>query len=67
MSTEQVMRLLPLVIPLILIQLGLMVVALLDLARREHTRGPKWLWAVIIIFGELIGPLAYLLFGRSDE
>lgn len=67
MSTEQVMRLLPLVIPLILIQLGLMVVALLDLARREHTRGPKWLWAVIIIFGELIGPLAYFLFGRSDE
>lgn len=67
MSTEQLMRLLPLVIPLIIIQLGLMVVALLDLARREHTRGPKWLWAVIIIFGELIGPLAYFLFGRSDE
>ena len=67
MSTEQVMRLLPLVIPLILIQLGLMIVALLDLVRREHTRGPKWVWAVIIIFGELIGPLVYFLFGRSDE
>jgi len=61
------MRLLPLVIPLILIQLGLMIVALLDLVRREHTRGPKWVWAVIIIFGELIGPLVYFLFGRSDE
>jgi hypothetical protein len=67
MSTEQLMRLLPLVIPIILIQLGLMVVALLDLVRREHTRGPKWVWAVIIILGELIGPLAYFLFGRSDE
>jgi hypothetical protein len=67
MSTEQLMRLLPLVIPIILIQLGLMVVALLDLVRREHTRGPKWMWAVIIILGELIGPLAYFLFGRSDE
>ncbi len=61
------MRLLPLFIPLILIQLGLIVAALLDLVRREHTRGPKWLWGVIIIFVELIGPLAYLLFGRSDE
>lgn len=67
MSTEQLMRLLPLILPLVLIQLGLMVVALLDLVRREHTRGPKWLWAVIIIFGELIGPLVYFLFGRSDE
>ena len=67
MSTEQLMRLLPLVIPIILIQLGLMVVALLDLVRREHTRGPKWMWAAIIILGELIGPLAYFLFGRSDE
>ncbi len=67
MSTEQVMRLLPLFVPLILIQLGLIVAALLDLTRREHTRGPKWVWAVIIIFVEMIGPLAYFLFGRSDE
>lgn len=67
MSTEQVMRLLPLFAPLILIQLGLIVAALLDLARREHTRGPKWLWVVIIIFVELVGPLVYFLFGRSDE
>lgn len=67
MSTEQLMRLLPLFIPLILIQLGLIVAALLDLVRREHTRGPKWLWAVIIILVEMFGPLAYFLFGRSDE
>ncbi len=67
MSTEQFMRLLPLFIPLILIQLALIVFALLDLVRREHTRGPKWLWAVIIIFVEMFGPLAYFLFGRSDE
>ncbi len=67
MKTEEIIRLLPLLAPLLLIQLGLMVVALVDLARREHTRGPKWIWVIVIIVGELVGPLAYFLFGRSDE
>ncbi len=67
MQSIELNRVLPLIIPLLVIQLGLMIVALLDLARREHTRGPKWVWAIIIIVGELIGPLAYFLFGRSDE
>jgi hypothetical protein len=56
----------PLIIPLILVQLGLMVFCLIDLSRRERTRGPKWLWAILIVLGELIGPVAYLLFGRED-
>jgi hypothetical protein len=60
------LNLLPLIIPLLLLQLVLLVVALVDLIRREKTRGPKWLWAIIIIFGELIGPIAYLIFGRVE-
>jgi hypothetical protein len=56
----------PLIIPLILVQVGLMVFCLIDLSRRERTRGPKWLWAILIVLGELIGPVAYLLFGRED-
>ncbi len=55
-----------LIIPVILLQLTLMIIALVDLARREKTKGPKWLWAVIIIFGELIGPIVYLLAGREE-
>lgn len=55
-----------LIIPLVLLQLILMIVALVDLARREKTKGPKWLWALIIIFGELIGPIVYFLVGREE-
>jgi hypothetical protein len=55
-----------LIIPVILLQLTLMIIALVDLARREKTKGPKWLWALIIIFGELIGPIVYLLIGREE-
>jgi hypothetical protein len=43
-----------------------MIVALVDLIRREKTRGPKWLWAIVIILGELIGPIVYLIFGREE-
>jgi Phospholipase_D-nuclease N-terminal len=53
-------------IPLVLLQLGLMIFCLVDLARREKTRGPKWLWAIIIVLGELLGPVVYLLVGRED-
>ena len=56
----------PFLIPLILLQLALMAFALVDLARRERTRGPKWMWAIIIVLGELLGPVIYLLLGREE-
>jgi len=65
-STERFMEILPYIIPLVLLQLTLMIVALVDLARREKTRGPKWVWILVIVFGELIGPIVYFIFGRQD-
>jgi hypothetical protein len=59
-------QILPLLIPVILLQLGLMIYCLIDLSRRESTRGPKWMWALIIILGELIGPIVYLIVGRQE-
>ena len=69
MSTEeleQLRQLVPLLIPIILIQLGLIVAALIDLARRPATRGPKWLWVIIIVFVNFIGPIIYFLVGREE-
>ena len=63
---EEITSLLPLLIPLILLQLILIIVAVRDLARRERTRGPKWVWAVIILFVNLIGPIVYLAIGREE-
>ncbi len=58
---------LPFLIPILLVQLGLMVYCLVDLSKHEHTRrGPKWMWALIIILGELVGPIIYLLLGREE-
>jgi Phospholipase_D-nuclease N-terminal len=60
------MTYLPLLIPIILIELALLIFALVDLLRRERTKGPKWLWAVLIIFIQIIGPVLYLLVGREE-
>ena len=57
---------LPFLIPVILIQLGLMAVALVDLIRRERTKGPKWMWAFVIVVFNLVGPILYLVFGREE-
>lgn len=65
-GTDFIAKYLPLIIPLVLVQLGLMIYCLIDLAKREKTKGPKWLWAIVVILGELIGPVIYLLFGRDE-
>jgi hypothetical protein len=65
-AMETFVEYLPFLIPVLVLQLVLMVWALIDLARRERTRGPKWLWAIIIVLGELIGPVVYFLFGRDE-
>ncbi|MBI3241534.1 MAG: PLDc_N domain-containing protein [Chloroflexi bacterium] len=63
---ENIRALIPYLIPIILLQLGLMIFALVDLSRREKTKGPKWLWALVIIFVNLIGPILYFVVGREE-
>jgi hypothetical protein len=58
---------LPLLIPLLLIQLGLMAAGLWDLLHQETTRGPRWMWALIIVFVNIIGPLIYFTVGREES
>ncbi|MEN6571181.1 MAG: PLD nuclease N-terminal domain-containing protein [Anaerolineaceae bacterium] len=60
------LKYLPLLIPIVILQLILMIVALVDLSRREKTRGPKWVWALVIILGELLGPILYFIIGREE-
>ena len=59
---------LPLIVPLLALQLILIAVSLWDLTRpdRRVKGGNKWVWAVVVVFGQLIGPLVYLFIGRED-
>ena len=61
-------QLVALVIPLVLVQLGLVAFALYDLVRRERVREDnKWVWGIIIVVVNIIGPILYLLLGREEE
>lgn len=57
----------PLLLPIMLLELGLMVYALFDLYKRPFTRGPKWVWVLVIVLINLFGPIVYLVFGRKEE
>ncbi|MBK6306759.1 MAG: PLDc_N domain-containing protein [Gemmatimonadetes bacterium] len=51
---------------LVLVQLSLQVWGLLDLSRREVVPGGrKWVWAVVILFGNLLGAIVYLVVGQA--
>lgn len=66
---QSIIKILPFLIPLAIIQLTLMVIALLDVIRRERVRGGnqyKPLWIVLIVLVSLFGPIIYLLFGRQE-
>lgn len=58
---------LPLLIPILLVQYALVIAAVIDLARREKARGPKWVWVLVILFVNFIGPIIYFVIGREDE
>lgn len=64
---EEALEILKVVWPLVALQLGLTVWALVDLIRRPSVRQlPKIAWAIIIIFVNFFGAIGYLAFGREE-
>lgn len=66
--TEQLVQYLPVLIPLAVIQLGLMAAAVIHILRHDSYRvGSRGLWLVVSIFINIIGPVLYFAIGRGDE
>ena len=61
-------ELLPLLIPLLILQLALVGFGLRDLLKPERRvrGGNKLVWALVIIIINLIGPLVYFFVGREE-
>ncbi|OXS94445.1 PLDc N-terminal domain-containing protein [Lacticaseibacillus rhamnosus] len=58
----------PFLVPLIILEFGLMIAAVVHVLRHPHYRiGNRALWLVIVIFIQIIGPIAYFVFGREDQ
>jgi len=64
---ETISDMLPYLIPLLILELVLLVVALVDLLNRQNVRGDKMLWVVLIVFVGIIGPIVYFIFGRRKD
>ena len=68
MSDLKPEQIVALVVPIVLIQLGLMVAALFDLEHEDRRvrGGNKLVWILVIVFVNVIGPIAYFVAGREE-
>lgn len=56
-----------LLIPIVVINYILVIVALVDMFRREHVAGGnKLIWALVVLLIQYIGPIIYFVFGRKE-
>jgi hypothetical protein len=64
----QTQQILSYIWPLIVLQLGTQIYALVDLIRRKTTKTLTLpIWVVIILAGNMFGAIAYLIVGKADE
>jgi hypothetical protein len=60
-------KLILLLIPVFLVEIGLLVWALVDVIKRERVRGGnKVVWILVIVLVNIIGPIIYFIFGREE-
>ena len=62
-------EILPFLIPLIIVELGLLAVTLRHiLTHKNYKRGNRMIWLMVAIVGmNLVGPILYWLFGREED
>ncbi|MFX0125925.1 MAG: PLD nuclease N-terminal domain-containing protein [Candidatus Hodarchaeota archaeon] len=55
------------ILPLLVIQLALLIIALWDWYNKREILGQyRIIWLVVILFFSIIGPIIYLLFGQGS-
>lgn len=64
---SKIIDMLPFLIPLIILELVLLIVALVDLVKRKSVTGNnKIVWVLVIVLFQVIGPIVYFVFGRKE-
>ena len=68
-ALEKLIGFLPFLIPVVLLQWSLMIFAIVKLLKAEMPPKylPRWAWVLVIVFINLIGPVLYLMIGRTEE
>lgn len=64
----ELVQYLPLLIPVLFIELGLAIAALMHILRHNTYRcGNRALWIVVSLFVGIIGPILYFTIGKDPE
>ena len=62
-----IVKFLPFLIPLVLINLGLLAFVLIDIIKKKKTKTlSPVIWLIIALLIDMVGPVLYIIFGRSD-
>lgn len=65
---EILIEYLPFIIPIIILEYGLAIFALIHVIKHPHYRfGNKIMWVLIVLLIQIIGPVVYFAFGRGEE
>lgn len=65
---EDIKEYLPLLIPIAVLQLGLMLAALISILKhKKYKTGNRALWLVISLLVSIIGPILYFALGKTEE
>jgi tryptophan-rich sensory protein len=68
MDMQFLVQYLPFLIPVLVIELGLLVAALVHILRHKTYRiGNRPVWIVISVIFGIIGPVLYFIIGKGDE
>ena len=67
MNMEKLVELLPVLIPLAVIQFGLLAAALVHILKHPNYKvGNRTLWVLVSLIS-FIGPILYFVMGRADD
>ena len=65
---EEIKEYLPFLIPIAVLQLGLMLASLISILKhKKYKTGNRALWVILSLFVSIIGPILYFVLGKTDE
>ncbi|MFS0752484.1 PLD nuclease N-terminal domain-containing protein [Oceanobacillus sp. 1P07AA] len=64
---EELLEYLPIILPFVVIQIILMIIALIDWNKNKESLDGKLVWLIVIIFLNIFGPIIYFLFARRNK
>ncbi|MFC5733103.1 PLD nuclease N-terminal domain-containing protein [Cytobacillus gottheilii] len=56
-----------LLLPFFILQGILLILALIDIFRNKQLNGPKWMWILIVLVGNILGSILYFVIGRRQN